>query len=326
MDGVIWRLGHVELTVDDLDRAEEFYVGLLGFDRQDRADGRLYLRAAQEFDAWSLCLTEAGGSGLGHLAFRVSDEQSLDALERVHAELGRPVQRVPAGTEPGQGEALRTTTPDGHPVEFYHHFDELPVADGDAVRLPMRASHLRSGIPPARLDHVNLRVPDTPVALQYWTGKLDFRPSELWLEPDGQPRTAWLRRASGTHDVALGRGEPALHHVAYTLADESALLRAADLMGDAGLETRIDYGPSRHGATNAFCLYVLDPAGNRVELYTGDYLRDLDRPPVRWSADEYARHGHSWWGLPPGERFRTHTCPLRPPQGWPAAQPERIDA
>ena len=317
---MIWRLGHVELTVDDLDRAEEFYVSLLGFDLHDRADGRLYLRAAHEFDAWSLCLHEAEGKGLGHLAFRVSDEPALDELERLHAALALPTTRVAPGTEPHQGAALRAVTPDGHPIEFYHRFDEIPVADGDEVRLPMRASHRRLGIPPARLDHVNLRVPDTPTALEYWTGGLDFRPSELWLEPNGRPRTAWIRRSPGTHDVALGRGEPALHHVAYTVPDETSLLRAADLLGDAGLEGDIDYGPSRHGATNAFCLYVLDPAGNRVELYTGDYARDLDRPPVRWSADEYARHGHSWWGLAPGERFRTQTSPLRP-AGWPEARP-----
>jgi catechol 2,3-dioxygenase len=317
---VIWRLGHVELTVDDLDRAEDFYVGLLGFDRHDRADGRLYLRAAHEFDAWSLCLTQAGGKGLGHLGFRVSDADSLVELEQLHSELGLPTERVPAGTEPHQGEALRTLTPDGHPVEFYHDFDEIPVPDGSDVRLPMRATHRRSGMPPVRLDHVNLRVTDTPKALEYWSDRLDFRPSELWLEEDGRPRTAWVRRAAGTHDVALGRGEPALHHVAYTLADEPALLRAADLMGDAGLEAQIDYGPSRHGATNAFCLYVFDPAGNRIELYAGDYFRDLDRPPVRWSAEAYARHGHSWWGLPPGERFRRETSPLQT-AGWLQTKP-----
>ncbi len=264
-------------------------------------------------------MRQDAGKGLGHLAFRVSDDQSLDDLERLHQELGLPTERVAADTEPHQGPALRTVTPDGHPVEFYHQFDEIHVPDGADVRLPMRHTTRRRGVPPQRIDHVNLRVPDTPTALGYWSDKLDFRPSELWLEPDETVRTAWVRRTLGTHDVALGRGDAALHHVAYTLADEPALLRAADLMGDAGLEGDIDYGPSRHGATNAFCLYVFDPAGNRVELYCGDYQRDLDRPPVRWSADAYARHGHSWWGLPPGERFRTLTSPLRP-DAWPTRQ------
>ncbi len=300
---MILRLGHVELMVDDLDAAEEFYVRLLGFDVHSRSDSQLRLRALEEFDAWSLCLTRAASGGLGHTAFRVSDDTDLDELEALHERLGMPCERVPAGAEVCQGEALRTVTPHGQPVEFYREFDEIEVSDGDSVRLPMRTLCGRTGVPPARLDHVNLRAPDTPTALEYWVGELGFRPSELWLEPDGNVRTAWVRRGHGTHDVALGRGEPAIHHVAYTVADQTLLVRTADLLGDAGLASRLEYGPSRHGATNAFCMYVRDPAGNRLELYTGDYFRDLDRPPIRWSAEEYAAHGHSWWGQPPGESF-----------------------
>ena len=146
---MIWRLGHVELTVDDLDRAEEFYVGLLGFDRHDRSDGRLYLRAAYEFDAWSLCLREDDGKGLGHLGFRVSDDASLDELEQSHRDAGLPVERVAAGAEPHQGEAVRTVTPDGHPIEFYHRFDEIQVPEDPDVRLPMRRTNERRGSRPS---------------------------------------------------------------------------------------------------------------------------------------------------------------------------------
>ncbi len=207
-------------------------------------------------------------------------------------------------------------TAEGHPVEFYRDFAEVPVSDGDSVRMPMRATDRRTGIPPGRLDHINLRVPETPTALEYWTGELGFQASELWLQPDGSVRTAWIRRAHGSHDVALGPGPAALHHIAYTVADQSLLVRTADLLADAGLAAQLEYGPSRHGATNAFCMYFRDPAGNRVELYVGDYFRDLDRPPVRWSAEEYARHGHSWWGQPPGESFRTDTSPVVLADDW----------
>lgn len=301
---MILRLGHVELLVEDLESAEEFYVELLGFDVHSRSDSQLRLRALEEFDSWSLCLTLGSSAGLGHTAYRVSAESDLAELATLHGRLGLPCKRVPAGTEPGQGEALRVLTPDGLPVEFYHQFDEVEIHDGDSVRLPMRSLNGRSGVPPARLDHVNFRVPDTPAAMEYWVGELGFQASEVWLEPDGSVRTAWVRRAQGTHDVALGRGEPAIHHVAYTVADQTLLVRTADLLGDAGLASHLEFGPSRHGATNAFCMYVRDPTGNRLELYTGDYFRDLDRPPIRWSAEEYAAHGHSWWGQQAGESFR----------------------
>jgi catechol 2,3-dioxygenase len=305
---LIGRLGHVSLTVDDLASAREFYVGVLGFDEHAYEGGRLLLRAAAEFDLWSLALVEGEGPGLDHLAFRVASDEALTQLEDIHIRLGLPCERVPEGTEPGQGEALRVLTASGHPVEFYHRFDEVGGGTGAALHRALRSTHLRRGIPPARLDHVNLRVPEVEDALEYWTENLDFSASEYWLEPDGSVRVAWLRRAFGTHDVAVGTDEVAgMHHVAYTLTDEAALIRAADVVSDAGLQAALEYGPSRHGATNACCLYLRDPSGNRIEFYAGDYVRDLDRPPIRWSAEEYAARGHSWWGQPAGESFRNAT-------------------
>jgi catechol 2,3-dioxygenase len=150
-----------------------------------------------------------------------------------------------------------------------------------------------------------MRVPDMAAALSYWSEALAFAPSELWLDGDDPvPRVAWIRRTSRSHDLALGTADaPAFHHLAYAVADAASLLRAADLLGDARLQGRIEWGPSRHGATNALALYALDPDGNRLELYTGDYVRDLDRPPLLWHTDDYAKQGHSWWGNPPPESF-----------------------
>lgn len=292
---MILRLAHVELGVDDLEAARAFYVDLLGFVEHAEDGGSIYLRGVEEFDLWSLKLTE-GDVGLVHSGFRVSEPADLDRLEELHNRLELPNERVGAGTELGQGEAVRTLTPEGHRVEFFHAFDELdPYVDGKLL-VPMRRSRA-TGVPPARIDHVSMRVPDVSAALRYWAGELDFSVSELWLEEDETPRVAWVRRTPRSHDIALGRADEAcFHHVAFAVADPAALVRAADLIGDAQLQPRLEWGPSRHGATNALAMYVLDAAGNRVELYTGDYMRDLDRPPLRWRADYYAQRGHSWWG------------------------------
>ncbi|MCW2990967.1 MAG: nahC [Solirubrobacterales bacterium] len=301
---MILRLAHVELGVDDLAAARAFYAGLLGFVEHAADATSCHLRGAEEFDLWSLKLT-AGAAGLVHSGFRVSDPADLDAIEAAHRRLGLPTARVPEGTELGQGEALRVLTAEGHRVEFFHEFEEIDPYEDGRLRLPMRdAGHLR-GVPPARIDHVSMRVPDLPAALSYWLGELDFSASEYWLAEDGAtPRIAWIRRTPRSHDVALGIAPAAaFHHVAFAVSDPGALLRAADLIGDARLQDRLEWGPSRHGATNAFALYVKDPAGNRVELYTGDYVRDLDRPPLLWHPADYAQQGHSWWGNPPPESF-----------------------
>jgi catechol 2,3-dioxygenase len=301
---MILRLAHVEVGAGDLRAAREFYVDVLGFVVCAEDGDSLHLRCAEEFDLWSLKLV-AGPAGLVHSGFRVSEPGALDEIEEIHRRLGLPAERVPAGAELGQGEALRALTPEGHRVEFFHDFEEIdPYVDG-RLRLPMRELSL-GGVPPSRIDHVSMRVPDMAAALDYWVGALGFSMSEMWLEADNDeiPRVAWVRRQPRSHDVALGRHpEAAFHHMAFAVSDPAALLRAADRIGDARLQDRLEWGPSRHGATNAFALYVLDPAGNRVELYCGDYVRDLDRPPLRWAPADYAQGGHSWWGSPPPESF-----------------------
>jgi catechol 2,3-dioxygenase len=306
---MILRLAHVEITADDLGAARAFYVDLLGF-REHLADGdALYLRASEEFDAWSLKVSRGSGGGLVHSGFRVSAESDLDALERIHRDLGVPVSRVEAGVEPGQGAALRVLAPTGHRIEFFHGFDEIDPYEAGRLRFPMRSTHA-GGSPVARIDHVSQRVADVPAALGYWRDALDFSVSEMWVDEDDQPRVAWVRRTPLSHDVALGPSpQAAFHHFAYTVHDAAALLQAADLIGDARLQQRIEWGPSRHGATNALAMYVRDPAGNRLELYTGDYARDLDRPPLLWRPADYALQGHSWWGWPPPDVFH-ETLPL----------------
>ena len=190
----------------------------------------------------------------------------------------------------------------------------------------MRRSHLRRGVSPARLDHVNVRVTDVTQARGYWRDDLHFSVSETVVEDDGAPRIVWLRRTLSSHDLAMGPDTvPGLHHVAFAMRDSQALVAAADVLSDAGFVESLEYGPGRHGVTDAFFLYIKDPDGNRIELYAGDYLRDLDRPPIVWSAQQYASRGLLWWGQAPPATFRASLpllerglVPARAPEGEPA--------
>jgi hypothetical protein len=59
----------------------------------------------------------------------------------------------------------------------------------------------------------------------------------------------------------------------------------------------MERGPGRHGISNAFFLYVRDPDGHRVELFTSDYLTvDPDHAPIRWSLTDPRRQ--TLWGHP----------------------------
>ena len=55
-------------------------------------------------------------------------------------------------------------------------------------------------------------------------------------------------------------------------------------MATSGYLANMERGPGRHGISNAFFLYIRDPDGHRIELFTSDYLTvDPDLKPLRWS-------------------------------------------
>ena len=59
----------------------------------------------------------------------------------------------------------------------------------------------------------------------------------------------------------------------------------------------MERGPGRHGISNAFFLYIRDPDGHRIELFTSDYLTvDPDLEPLRWSLTDPQRQ--TLWGHP----------------------------
>ncbi|MBP1157155.1 MULTISPECIES: 3,4-dihydroxyphenylacetate 2,3-dioxygenase [unclassified Paenibacillus] len=303
---MILRLGHCELFVTDMERAREFYIDILGFREHDSDKDHIYLRGVDEFDLHTLTLTKNKTGGLGHFALRVSDPEDLDRLADHHKRLGVPTLMVPEGTEPGQGRALRIVEPNGHPIEFYHEMQQVNVYNpqGGLNHLPMRATHRDKGIPPLRIDHMNIRVASVDQALKYWRDELSFSVSE-YVEKDNGTFAAWTRRCQGTHDVALVQSASGagLHHVAYTVQGPAEIIRTADLLADAGYQDAIEFGPGRHGLSNAFFLYIRDFDGNRTEIYTGDYSRDIDLPPVKWTWEEYDKRGRLWWGPAYPEKF-----------------------
>jgi catechol 2,3-dioxygenase len=313
---LITRLAHAELGVIDLEAAREFYVDLLGFVEHEATSDALYLRAPGEFDVWSLKLTKAPTGGMFTFGLRVPD---LDDVRAIHGRLDIKTETLAAGSEPGRGEGIRVRVPGGHTVDFHHEIDEVSLYDADGTpRLPERNTHIRRGLGAQRIDHVNLRAFEFPAAMAYWTESLDFSISEMQLDVEGNPRLIWMRHSTSSHEVAMGAYErPGFHHVAYTVADVSALSRAADCLADAGLRDSIEFGPGRHGVSSASMLYVKDPSDNRVEVFTGDYARDGDREPIRWTAEAYQRAGMLWWGGSPAPSFRV-PGPMLEPSASPA--------
>lgn len=262
----------------------------MGFVLTDKDASHLYLRGIEDRHHHCFVLTKADKPGVGHLAFRVSDEEDLLALERLfRGNHCHPEWRKP-GAEAGLGKALRVEDPFGFPLEFY--------ADMEKERWMLQKFHQQKGAKVMRLDHFNLLLPSVQGGYRWYTEKLGFTCTEL-TETDGRKRpvwAAWLRRKQTCHDVALmtGRG-PRVHHAGFTVYDRNAIMDGADILAAGGHARSMERGPGRHGISNAFFLYLRDPDGNRIELYTGDYLSsDPDWEPIRWKLNDPQRQ--TFWG------------------------------
>lgn len=293
------KLGHIALSTPDLERSLWFFRDVVGLDEVERADGVVHLRAWGEREHHSLSL-RAGETGVDHIAWRASAPADVEAFaERLEAG-GVAVERVPAGAEAGQGDAIRFASPGGHPYEIYFDVDRPPAAEEIRSRLGSSVSRMwRRGMSPRRIDHVNVAARDVDAGTEWLAQQLGMQLREF-IRPTGRGIvSSWMAVTSQVHDVALTRElagrDGRLHHLAYWFDTRDDVMRAADIAVDHGLS--IDLGPGMHGVSRGFFCYLRDPgSGHRLELFTGGYqIYDPDWEPVEWTERDI-REGLVWWG------------------------------
>jgi catechol 2,3-dioxygenase len=285
----IVRASHVELTVRDLSRSRDFYVGCLGYLPSAEKSDALYLRAVEERNHHSIVLRQARDPGVTVLGFKVASEEDLDRAAAHFKHRNFPVEFPDV---PFQGRTLRTADLTGMPIEFYFKMDQ-----GERM-LQRYAAHQGGRI--QRIDHINCFTPDVQASYDFYT-ELGFRLTEYTETDDSRdPKlwAVWLHRKGNVHDLAFtnGRG-PRLHHVGVWAAGPLDILHLCDVMATTGYLANMERGPGRHGISNAFFLYIRDPDGHRIELFTSDYLTvDPDLEPLRWSLSDPQRQ--TLWGHP----------------------------
>ena len=281
------RSGYAELIVTDLAASRAFYVDVLGLVVTAEDDDAIYLRAFEEYLHHSLVLRRGPVAALGRLAYRVRGQGQVDVAESWYRERGVATTRVPAGTTRGIGEAVRITDPLGFPIEFFY--------DADHVERLTQRYDLHPANALARLDHFNIMVPDVRAAHAYYA-ELGFSVSEQISDDRENLYAAWMYRKSTVHDIALTGGDgPRLHHIAFATQNRDQILHTCDVLGALHKEIHIERGPGRHGVSNAFYLYLRDPDGHRIEIYTNDYYTgDPDNPVVDWDVHDDRRR--SFWG------------------------------
>jgi catechol 2,3-dioxygenase len=283
----ITRASHLELLVADLERSLRFYTEVMGLAVTERDDAVAYLRGMEESCHHSLILrVSPDAPQCARIGFRTFTD---DELERLAAHLSTQ-GLAPAWAEVRhQGLTLRVSDPGGVPLEFCARMPVQP-------RLLTRFHAYRGG-GALRLDHFQLHVPDVRALCGFYTS-LGFRVSEYVTPDDDVLIAAFLQRKGNPHDIVLFEGPgPRFHHVAFTTSDVHRLALACDVAGELGYGPQVERGPGRHGPGHALYVYMRDPDGHRVELFTTHYQTlDIDDEPVRWDARE-PQFGMPW-GLP----------------------------
>lgn len=304
----ILRAAYVELAVADLEAAERFYVDLLGMIVSARTERALYLRGWEDRLHHAIVLRESELAGAERLAFRVRSDDDLAPIARLFERRGCPTRWVD-GDHLGMGRALRVWDPFGFPLEFFYEMEQFETQ--------LQRFDIQRGAPIMRLDHFNLHVPRLEEALGFWRG-LGFRCSEYIATDDDERITgAWLLRKPSVHDLALTAGSgPRLHHVGMWVTEPAAVLRACDQLAAAHHSCAIERGPGRHGVSNAFFVYLRDPDGHRVELYSCDYYTgDPDLKPLRWSVSD--PRCRSFWGAAAPDSWYRESSIVFDPDGAP---------
>lgn len=289
------RLSHVEFIVKDLSASRAFYVDTLGLQVTHEDKDTIYLRAMEERGHHCMVLKTGADPVANVLGMKVYAEEDLDRAKAFFDRKGLPTAWV---ERPYQGRTLRTRDNFGVPLEFYHKMDRLA---------PIHQQYkLYKGVKPLRIDHFNCFSPDVDASVAFYN-EMGFRVTEYTEDEESKKLwAAWMHRKGGVHDMAFtnGRG-PRLHHTAFWVPTPLNIIDLLDLMSTTGYLKNIERGPGRHGISNAFFLYILDPDGHRIEIYCSDYQTvDPDLEPIKWDLKDPQRQ--TLWGAPAPKSWFEH--------------------
>lgn len=302
-------IAYVRVRLPDLDRAEQFFSD---FDlvRSERTPTALYLRGTGVDH--HVHVAELGAPKFLAVAFKAATEADLQALSKLPG-----ASAVETIQEPGGGQRVVLTDPDGHRVEVVHGIKEVPALAhevlplNDAANTLRRAGtlsrHSRRAAKVARIGHAVLRSHRARQMVQWYQDTLGLLCSDEVLAPDGTLALSFNRVDRGDefvdHHVLLIDVGPktGLNHVAYEIQDVDDLMIGHEHLRAKGYESV--WGVGRHVYGGQLFDYWMDPWDFLYEHWT-----DTDRVNAQFKGllNATIESADGPWGPAVPDRFFTH--------------------
>lgn len=285
----------------DLDRMEAFLVDF-GMQRAARTADALYMRGTDA--QHHVHVTHLGEPAFLGFAFHAASAADLKTLATA---VGGKVEAL---DEPGGGEVVHLTDPDGRRIDVVHgiatheplplrahpplNTGEVRVRRGARQHVPAGPSQVK------RCGHSAIKTADLPRLWEWYRRHLGMLVSDDMYVEEGQPLARFVRCDRGT-DAAdhhtlllLAMGEVKLGHVAWEVADFDDLMVGHDRLAQIG--ARHYWGICRHVLGGQVFDYWKDPYGFTVEHWTDGDLFDASVPA---EAHHLMVGAANQWGPPP---------------------------
>jgi catechol-2,3-dioxygenase len=289
------RVGHVGLSVADLDQSIAFAESIVGLRVSERDSTAAYLTCNARHHELVLLQGDGEQTMCDHIAFEAMSEETYTTLiARIESE-DLPI--VARGVlEPGIEDAIRFVAPGGFTIEVFYGMarDEPPHYDSVAPR-------------PDKFEHITLKSTDRPALEDLFTRVLGLR-----LSDRAGDRTSWLRASDEHHGVSvIGDDVNALHHYAWQFGSFAVLGEVGDHLMNHG-HTFL-WGPGHHGIGDNYFCYFNDSDGVIVEYSAGIQRIENEETysPRVW--EDSPLTVNRWGNPPPPPEFESAATPLVSP-------------
>jgi catechol 2,3-dioxygenase-like lactoylglutathione lyase family enzyme len=306
-------MAYGKLRSPDLDAQEEFLTHF-GMVRSDRTKNALYMRGTDP--THHIHVTEKGDPGFIGMAYYAPSEEDLHKVARVPGASG--VENI---DEPGGGQRVRLTEPNGYQIEVVWGIQQLapiPVRRdpmntgteplrraGKLMRLPKEATPIK------RIGHGVMGSPQLKETVQWFRDTLGFICSDdVYVESQDNLIGSFNRCDRGDEYVdhhvffCLKHEQAGLNHFSFEVHDVDDVFAGHQRLEELGKYEHM-WGVGRHLLGSQVYDYWADPWGRVHERWA-----DTDRLNARSGSHLLPAHEAliSQWGGPPPEKFIKRIC------------------